>query len=187
MYLFFDCDVAGKPKDWKAEADNVFNWPRLVKLAYLMYNKKGELLIDEHVTIKPNGFVIEDEAAQKEAMEVGVPIKEVIQKFAETIDQADHVIVHNYGLDGKVIGAEMHRANMPNHLALSDWYSLMVESTHFCKLPGKFGRYKWPTQVELYRVIFKSRYEDAGTAKEDVKATAYCFFKLLQANALEIG
>ena len=186
MYLFFDCDVAGKPKDWKAEADNVFNWPRLVKFAYLMYNEKGELTIDESITIKPNGFEIENEDEQKAAMENGVPVKEVLQKFAEAIDQAKYVIVHNYALDGKVVGAEFHRANMPNKVALSDWYSLMVESTHYCKLPGKFGRYKWPSQAELFRVIFKSKYENAGNAKEDVKATALCFFKLLQANALEL-
>jgi len=37
MYLFFDTETTGLPKNWKAPVTDLNNWPRLVQLAYLFY------------------------------------------------------------------------------------------------------------------------------------------------------
>jgi len=35
MYLFFDTETTGLPKNWKAPIEDLNNWPRLVQLAWL--------------------------------------------------------------------------------------------------------------------------------------------------------
>ncbi|KAF0237889.1 MAG: DNA polymerase III subunit [Prolixibacteraceae bacterium] len=41
MYLFFDTETTGLPKNWKAPVTDLNNWPRLVQLAYLLYDSDG--------------------------------------------------------------------------------------------------------------------------------------------------
>ncbi|MDR2775998.1 MAG: 3'-5' exonuclease, partial [Tannerella sp.] len=58
MYLFFDTETTGLPKNWKAPVTNVDNWPRLVQLAFLTYDNSGEKIAAGDFIIKPIGFVI---------------------------------------------------------------------------------------------------------------------------------
>jgi len=44
MYLFFDTETTGLPKSWKAPVTDLNNWPRLVQLAYLQYDKDGTMI-----------------------------------------------------------------------------------------------------------------------------------------------
>jgi hypothetical protein len=37
MYLFFDTETTGLPKNYKAPVTDLNNWPRLVQLAWLFY------------------------------------------------------------------------------------------------------------------------------------------------------
>jgi uncharacterized protein YprB with RNaseH-like and TPR domain len=37
MYLFFDTETTGLPKNWKAPVTDLNNWPRLVQFAFLKY------------------------------------------------------------------------------------------------------------------------------------------------------
>jgi len=62
----------------------------------------------------------------------------------------------------------------------------MQESTYFCKLPGKGGRYKWPTLTELHIKLFGTKFEDAHDALADTTACAKCFFKLVEIEAIDI-
>ena len=41
MYLFFDTETTGLPKNWKAPITDFNNWPRLVQLAFLTFDKDG--------------------------------------------------------------------------------------------------------------------------------------------------
>lgn len=43
MYLFFDTETTGLPRDWKAPVTNTANWPRMVQLAWLLYEPDGKL------------------------------------------------------------------------------------------------------------------------------------------------
>ena len=41
MYLFFDTETTGLPKNWNAPIQNVNNWPRMVQIAWLLYDNNG--------------------------------------------------------------------------------------------------------------------------------------------------
>lgn len=64
MYLFFDTETTGLPKNWKASVTDVNNWPRLVQLAYLFYDKNGAKISGGDYIIKPVGFTIPADASR---------------------------------------------------------------------------------------------------------------------------
>jgi DNA polymerase-3 subunit alpha len=68
-----------------------------------------------------------------------------------------------------------------NPLENIKWLDTKTESTDFVAIPGgKGGKFKWPTLTELHKKLFGEGFEDAHDAAYDVRATARCFFGLLQ-------
>ena len=64
MYLFFDTETTGIPKNYKAPVSDIKNWPRLVQIAWLVTDKSGNEVKSAEYIIKPNGFSIPDDAAK---------------------------------------------------------------------------------------------------------------------------
>ena len=64
MYLFFDTETTGLPKNWKAPVTDLTNWPRMVQLAYLLYDKNGNKISEGDHIIKPEGFSIPTSSSQ---------------------------------------------------------------------------------------------------------------------------
>ena len=52
MYLFFDTETTGLPKRWNAPVTDLENWPRLVQLAWIMYDDRGNMLESRDVIVK---------------------------------------------------------------------------------------------------------------------------------------
>ncbi len=184
MYLFFDVETTGLPRSWKRPVSDTFNWPRMVQIGWVAYNEQQELTDEQSYIIKPEGYEIPYESERvhristERALEEGADLKEVLQKFSKAINAADYILAHNMNLDEKVVGAEFIRKSVNHHLFNSERYCLMQEGTWFCKIPGKDGRYKWPTMQELHFKLFLKKFENSYDALADAKACAKCFFKL---------
>ncbi|MEI7596758.1 MAG: 3'-5' exonuclease [Bacteroidota bacterium] len=122
MYLFFDTETTGLPKNWKAPVTDTNNWPRLVQLAWLVYNEKGELIDAQDFIIKPDGFTIPAEASRvhgintQRALEEGVELTEVLVKFNEHISNMPYLVAHNMSFDEKIVGAEFVRTQINSDL-----------------------------------------------------------------------
>jgi len=193
MYLFFDITANGKPKSWKAEASDTFNWPRLIKIAWLVINKEKKPVKLESFLIKPEGFEVLPEVedftgiTQEIAVNEGTSLVEVLEKFSEAVDAADYIVAHNFKLDSCVVAAEFDRKMMSHKLFSADSYCLMQEGTYFCKLPGKRGNFKWPTMTELYLKMFGKKLLDSQNPVTDVKACASCFIKLVALEEIELN
>lgn len=192
MYLFFDVEAAGMPKKWSSPHTDTFNWPRMVQIAWLVFDENKKLIDNQNYYIKPDGFDIPPESEErngistKYAEENGFPLKEVLEKFAEAIRPAKHIIAHNMAFNEKVVAAEFFRNDIRHVLFDTDRICIMQEATHFCKIPGKRGGYKWPTQKELYIKIFNKIPQGLHNAALDVRVTANCFFTLLKIEAIDI-
>ena len=89
MYLFFDTETTGLPKRWNAPVTDVDNWPRLVQLAWIVYDDQGQIMKTRDVMVRPEGFTIPFEASRVHgittaiALEKGWPIQEVMEEFAD--------------------------------------------------------------------------------------------------------
>ena len=186
--LFFDTETTGKPLNYKASVTDLYNWPRLVQLAWIMADKEGNVLKKKSVIIKPEGFSIPADSVAvhgittERALREGLSLNDVLEEFATDLSLAEHIVGHNIDFDQHIVGAELCRLGMDFN-ALMDKPSTctMKSSTEFCAIPNPntyFGGYKWPSLQELYQKLFNRSFEDAHDALADVTATKECYFEL---------
>lgn len=187
MYLIFDTETTGLPKNFTAPHTDLDNWPRLVQLAWELHGSHGELLNAGNLIVKPEGFTIPFNAEKvhgistERALKDGHDLKDVLALFAEDIEKAELLIGHNIEFDLNVLGAEFLRAELESKLWETKSYCTKDQATDFVQIPGgRGGRYKWPTLTELYTKLFGEAFGDAHDAAYDVMATAKCFFGLIE-------
>jgi len=183
MYLFFDTETTGLPKNWKAPVSDLDNWPRLVQIAWSHYDSSGNKISDNNYIIKPQGFVIPPYSSMvhristEKALREGVDLKMVLEKFVRDIKNVKFLVAHNMDFDVKVVEAEFLRTNILNNISESSKICTMKRSTNFCQIKGPYG-FKWPTLSELYLKLFKEDFQDAHDASVDISICAKCFFQL---------
>ncbi|MEP4533745.1 MAG: 3'-5' exonuclease [Cyclobacteriaceae bacterium] len=183
MYLFFDTETTGLPRNWKAPVTDLTNWPRLVQLAYLMYDINGNKVSGGDFIIKPEGFTIPSDASRvhgishDRAMREGQPLQSTLQRFDSLIQQSNYLVAHNMSFDEKIIGAELLRIGMQNSVASKSKICTMERTTNFCAIDGPYG-YKWPKLSELHYKLFGTGFNEAHNAAVDIQATAKCFWEL---------
>jgi DNA polymerase III epsilon subunit-like protein len=183
MYLFFDTETTGLPKNYKAPASDLNNWPRLVQLAYQLYDNNGIKISEGDHIIKPDGFTIPTEATRihgisnEQANMEGKSIQIVLQEFQSLIDQVEYLVAHNMSFDEKIVGAEFLRNKMPDSISTKRKICTMQSTTNFCAISGPYG-YKWPKLSELHYKLFRTGFEEAHNAAVDINATARCFWEL---------
>ena len=189
MYLFFDTETTGIPRNYKAPASDLNNWPRLVQIAWLMVDKAANEVASAEYIVKPDGFIIPADAARihgittELAMQQGVDLKSVLTQLAPDIERATVLIAHNMPFDEKILGAEFLRARHPNVIEVKKRQCTMQASTDFCRLPGPYG-FKWPKLEELYLKLFNETLNGAHRALIDVRACARCYFELRRLNIM---
>ncbi|MHB8904110.1 MAG: 3'-5' exonuclease [Patescibacteria group bacterium] len=185
MYLFFDTETTGLPKNYQAPLDDFLNWPRIVQIAWSLYDEAGNHWESYCYIIKPNGFIISDEVAklhrvsQERAEKEGVDLKIALDHFLRDAGSASYLVAHNIDFDEKIIGSELLREKLvPNPFRGVNRICTMKSSVNFCKIDNGRGSYKWPNLAELHRALFSSDFPEAHDALVDVKACAKCFFEL---------
>lgn len=208
MYLIFDTETTGLPKDEKAPLTDFDNWPRLVQIAWQLHDNKGKLLEAQNYIIKPEGFSIPYNAQKvhgistQRALDEGKPLQDVLAIFSQTLENTKLIIGHNVEFDLNIVGAEYLRKEAPQPpegenstpsspfggrvgvgLAVLD---TKLVATDFVAIPsGKGNRFKWPSLTELHLKLFGEKFEDAHDAAYDVAATTRCFFGLIQAKVVK--
>ncbi|WP_422356446.1 DNA polymerase III subunit alpha [Roseivirga pacifica] len=191
MYLIFDTETTGLPQNYNAPLTDFENWPRLVQLAWQLHDAKGNLIKNENLIVKPDGFTIPYNSVQihgistERALEEGLELNEVLARFKEDIAKADYGIGHNIEFDYNIVGSEYLRAELTNELEPLEPLDTKLVSTDYCAIPGgRGGQFKWPTLTELHTKLFGVGFDDAHDAAYDVDATAKCFFGLLKESVI---
>lgn len=188
MYLFFDTETTGLPRNWRAPVTDLTNWPRLVQLACLLYNQSGDLLQMRNFIVKPDSFIIPEAAARihgistERAMAEGVALQQALSEFVALANECKYLVAHNMSFDEMIVGAELHRVGMQNVVAAKAKICTMKATTDFCRLPGPYG-YKWPKLSELHHKLFATHFDEAHNAAVDIIATAKCFWELKKMGA----
>jgi DNA polymerase-3 subunit alpha len=188
MYLIFDTETTGLPKNKTAPLTDFDNWPRVVQIAWQLHDHAGKLLSNDNLIVKPDGFTIPFNAEKvhgistQRALDEGLPLDEVLDRFTEDLNKADLIIGHNIiDFDVKVVGSEYLRIGKENVLSTKEALDTQLASTDYCAIPGgRGGQYKWPTLLELHTKLFGQDFGDAHDAAYDVAANAKCFFGLLK-------
>jgi hypothetical protein len=191
MFLLFDLSTNGKPKNWKAHFTDTFSWPKMLHIAWLLYDKKGNLTEEGNFLINPLAMELDPTALRLAGLDEeqlrndGVDVKMALGEFCKAVEKSMYIFAFNLQYGENVILAELYRNNMDHKFMQAERFCLMRESTYFCKIMGRDGGYKWPTLTELHARLFKVGYEGAGNASKDIMAISRCFNKLLSLGQLD--
>ena len=195
-YLILDTETTGLPLDYNGDWSDVYNWPRMVQLAYLLYQDK-QLIRQISAIIRPEGYEIPPDMIHgittERALKEGIPLRLVLDELTKSIQDDPVLVAHNAGFDQPILVAEYLRSypqfNYDHYqLRFANMTTICTKerSTLYCKLPNRNGYagYKWPSLQELHACLFGVGFEDAHDALVDVQATARCFFELKKRKVL---
>ena len=85
-YLFIDTETTGLPKEYDAPYTDIDNWPRLVQLAWIVYDYTT-IVVRKNFIIKPIGFTIPNASTKvhgittKQALEKGQKVETILKEF----------------------------------------------------------------------------------------------------------
>lgn len=181
-YLFFDTETTGLPANWKAPITDLANWPRLVQIAWVLFDKSGNVIDQNDHIIKPKGFTIPNDASSvhgittERALKQGENLQTVLDEFVDQVHRANTLVAHNISFDERILGAELLRNEMVNIIPGKDKICTMVKTTDYVAIPGSYGN-KWPSLSELHQKLFDFDFEESHNAKADINATAKCFWE----------
>ncbi|MFY0652199.1 MAG: DNA polymerase III subunit alpha [Cyclobacteriaceae bacterium] len=186
MYLIFDTETTGLPKNYNAPLTDFDNWPRMVQIAWQLHANDGSLIAAENYIVKPEGYTIPFNAQKihgistARAEQDGHDLKFVLEEFQKDVDRAEATIGHNIEFDNNIVGCEYLRKSMTNILEDKNCIDTKEEATEYTALPGgRGGKFKWPTLTELHTKLFGVPFDEAHDAAYDVDATTKCFFGLI--------
>ena len=187
MFLTFDTETTGLPKNFRAPVSDSDNWPRLVQLAWQLNDSNGKLISNNSHIIKPINFSIPFNSEKihgistEVAIKKGKEINEVLEEFENDLIKSKYIIGHNINFDINIIGAEHFRKKFKSTIEEKIKIDTAQISKSYCNLKGGFGGgLKMPKLIEMYECLFKEKFSDAHDASYDVNATAKSFFKLVE-------
>ena len=189
MYLIFDTETTGLPRNWNAPITDTENWPRCIQIAWQLHDSMGDLVEQSDYLLQPDGFDIPFDAEKIHgistdlAAEKGVDLSVMMENFQEALQKAEFIVGQNVGFDINIMGCEMHRMSMDASL-LTDMPVLDTcteKSALLCQIPGgRGGKFKLPNLTELHEYLFGEPFAEAHNATADVEATTRCFLELLR-------
>ncbi|WP_031426635.1 DNA polymerase III subunit alpha [Flavimarina sp. Hel_I_48] len=188
MYLIFDTETTGLPKNWNAPITDGDNWPRAIQIAWQLHDGMGNMIDHQDYLIRPDGFDIPYDAERIHGISTelarrdGFPLAEVLGKFRDALETTKFVVGQNVGFDIKIMGAEFHRLDVQNQLQELPVLDTCTEKTaQLCEIPGgRGGKFKLPTLTELHEYLFNTPFSEAHNATADVEATTRCFLELVR-------
>jgi DNA polymerase-3 subunit alpha len=188
MYLIFDTETTGLPRDYKAPVTATDNWPRCIQLAWQLHDDLGQLVEAKSFLVKPNGFDIPYDAERihgistQLATELGHDLEEVAIAFNEVLGRTKFVVGQNVEFDLKIMGCEFHRLQLETPLLeLPNLDTCTEDTAKMCQIPGGLGgKFKLPTLSELHKHLFEESFVEAHNATADVEATSRCFLELVR-------
>ena len=188
MYLIFDTETTGLPKNFNAPITDTDNWPRCIQIAWQLHDDFGNLIEHQDFLIKPEGYTIPYDSQQIHgistalAEEKGTPLVEVLNAFNTTLSKTKFVVGQNVGFDLKIMGSEFYRKQLATPLNKLPVLDTCTEKTaQLCKIPGgRGGKFKLPTLTELHDYLFGEPFAEAHNATADVEATTRCFLELIR-------
>lgn len=188
MYIIFDTETTGLPRNWNAPITDTDNWPRVVQLAWQLHDAMGNIIEHKDFLVKPEGFDIPYDAERihgistELATTYGESLQTVLAEFNIALSKAKFVVGQNIQFDINVMGCELHRTNIESPMLQMPVLDTCTEVTaNLCKIPGgRGGRFKLPTLTELHQFLFNVPFSEAHNATADVEATTRCFFELIR-------
>lgn len=182
-YLILDAETNGLPQSYHLPVTDLTNWPRLISVAWGLYDETGKQLSQNLALVQPDGYRwnrvaqgihgITPERAERE----GKPLIELLNQLRPDIERADAWVGHNIDLDYGVLGAEFIRTekSSPGSVGTIAAPHLLctMEASRKVTSNGEDLRLD-----DLYKLLTKRHMKGIHDATADMLATATCFYAL---------
>lgn len=189
-YLFIDTETTSFPKkygDIKQDGQ-----ARVTQIAMLLTDGNGRSMAEYSTLIKPDGWVINEEAAKvtgfsNELCELwGVSCKAAFNFYLRMAGIATKIIAHNIEFDRKMM--QIEAAYCEQAFPQNDWFCTMHSTAPLVNIPptekmiaAGFNKPKDPKLEEsLQFMCGRSLGDTAHDAMYDVKACRDIYFELLK-------
>lgn len=157
MYTIIDTETTGL-FDFSRPAD-AEGQPRLASFAMLAADEDCRLICATHVLVRPEDWEMGAEAesinglSQRLLETHGVPVGQVLVRYAGEVLGGRIVVAHNADYDLKIMRGELRRAGMNDFYSQTRTICTMRALTDVLQIPKASGRgYKWPKLAEAVRV-----------------------------------
>ena len=195
--LIFDTETTSKA-NFKLEPSDPAQ-PDLVQLGMILVDTSNwktkaqiSMLVDlrEGVSIDA-GAESTHGISKEDCNRFGVHPDTAVGVFVDMYRKADVVVAHNLSFDTMVIEAALHRTSHPNVLSIGEdngkqHVCTMQASTDVVKIPGKHGKYKWPSLSEAYSFMTNEELEGGHDALVDARACLLVFQYLVEKNVVSL-
>jgi DNA polymerase-3 subunit epsilon len=188
-FLVVDTETSGLPKSWSAPYSNEKNWPYIVQIAWIVYDKFHQEIKRENHYIKNTDFTI-DKAALKihnitaeYLQQHGEDKKNVMLQFSEDIAKYNPLVIgHFIELDYHMVNVELYRIGKEN---------TFKDLAFFCTMKAS-APYITNTVIshlkldKFYTILFNEVPENVHNALSDTLNTAKIFFHLLKTDKISL-
>ena len=189
-YLIIDTETNGLPQSYHLPVTDLTNWPRLISVAWGLYDEEGKELCRHYAIVKPDGHRWNKVAQQihritpEQAETKGQPLDDVLNQLCPAMERADAWVGHNIDLDYGVIGAEFIRAEQRQPGRVGEFPARPVLCT--MDVSAKVTPNREPVRLdELYQLLTGKKMKGMHDASADMLATVRCFFGLKQRGYFE--
>ena len=192
MYLFFDTETAGLPRDWGAPASNLKNWPRLVRLTWLLADERQRPLVQQSRLFQPEGFRIPKSATlvhgvtTEQAQLEGQPAAMVLADFRQSLARAQYAVAHDLTPHVKFVEAEFIRAGLELPFDTVLPLCTMKTTVRFCDIKHQDGSLREPSLQQLYQKLFRQNPPPVEEPFAGVELLRDCFFGLKEQAVLPL-
>lgn len=181
--VFIDTETTGIPLDWKAPYTDTRSWPYSIQISWLLYTREGqEVKAEDHYIFEPEIEISEESyrihGIRKEFLETnGKNMSTVLSLLAQDLEKYKPLVVgHFMQLEYHMLGVSFHRAGLLNPLHQLSTFCTMKLTSNFLLPPKK----NFLRLGELYQQLFQEPMMYQHNAYWDAKATAACFFRLME-------
>lgn len=178
--LFYDTETTGIPPTRGRRFENLENYPWLLQLSAILYTEEGTELRHINLYVRRPGLEINNSnihgITPATLAEKGKDIVYVIQEFSEICADTDLVVCHNYAFDSTIVLTELKRNGIRDFLSEIPFFCTMTQCG-------------WPSASislqNLHTELFGKKFDSHHDSLYDTRATANCFFKMIEKGWLE--
>lgn len=179
--LFIDTETSGIPQRWNRPYSDEKNWPRVIQVAWIVYEANGteikrtsKYIYEEDIHITPSSYDVHGITGTF-LKQHGDKRKEVLRKLAHDIQKYKPLIIgHFVELDVEVLSADYYRANLKNPFISQSFFCTMLDSEKYVTNPSV----TYLRLSQLHEYLFDNSLTEIHEAEQDALATANCFFEL---------
>ena len=184
-YGVFDTETSGLP-NYRAPADDP-SQPRLAHFYMILTDENLEPVDSIDMFVRPDGWAMDPGATAinglttDHLMEVGVPVKDVLDRYAGLIDEGYEFFAYGAQFDAKIMRGEMRRIGMDDRFTQTRNTCLMRACQGIVIRPD--GKKSWP-KLEHACAHFEIENPEAHSGEGDAIAALLIAQRLKAMNAL---